>query len=107
RFRLDARILCKARAGLLRFGKPEFRRGYRLDAVAAKQVAHFTEFAGVVGRDYELAGDAPLLRAHVTAIFCRSTNLPMPLRASAISARNCCSLNGIFSAVPWTSTRLP
>ena len=45
--------------------------------------------------------------AHITASFCRSTSFITPFFASASRLRNCSSVNGIFSAVPCTSTIRP
>ena len=103
---LDARIVAKAHAVLIRFRQIEFTRRYGVDAVRRKQLAHLGELAGIVGRDHEAAGDAAML-AHITAIFCKSTSLAMPLRASASSAANSASENGVFSAVACISTILP
>src|ERR1051325_5127478 len=46
-----------------------------------------------------LRRQSSVVRPHITAIFCRSTSLATPLRASASKAENWLSLNGIFSAV--------
>ena len=127
--RLDARIVAKAHAVLVRFRQIEFTRRYGVDAVRRKQFAHLGELAGIMGGDNQATGDGTtddgrrrtdggwLSRAlicrpssvvcHPTAIFCKSTSLPMPLRASANSAANCSSENGVFSAVAWISTILP
>src|ERR1700722_3578151 len=104
--RLDARVVAKAHAGLVRFYEIEFTRRYGVDAVRRKQFAHLGELAGIMRRDHETAGDAAML-THITAIFCRSTSLAMPLRASANSAANSASENGVFSAVACISTILP
>ena len=90
----------------VRFRQIEFTRRYGVDAVRRKQFAHLGELAGIMRRDHETAGDAAML-AHITAIFCKSTSLAMPLRASANSAANCSSENGVFSAVACISTILP
>ena len=116
--RLDARIGAEGRAGLVRLGQAELAGRDRQDAVEREQLAHLDELAGIMRRDHQAAADAAVrgrgvrrrqgcAPAHVTAIFCRSTSLPMPLRASASRASSCSSLNGVFSAVPCTSTMLP
>ena len=84
---LDLRVVAKAHAVFVRFRQIEFTRRYGVDAVRRKQFAHLGELAGIMGRDHETAGDVAML-AHITAIFCKSTSLPMPLRASASSAAN-------------------
>ena len=84
---LDARVVAKAHAGLVRFLQVEFTRRYGVDTVRRKQFAHLGELAGIMRRDHETPGDAAML-VHITAIFCKSTSLPMPLRASANSAAN-------------------
>src|SRR5262249_35407307 len=106
-FRLDTRVLTKARTGLLRLGKSERARVDRFDAIGLQQLAHFRELACIVSRDDQRTGDLPVHGAHITAIFCRSTSLPTPLRARARSAANSSSVNGVFSAVACTSTRRP
>src|SRR5208282_1163154 len=103
---LDACIVAKAHAVLVRFRQIEFTRRYGVDAVRRKQFTHLGELAGIMGRDHETAGDAAML-PHITAIFCKSTSLATPLRASANSAANCSSENGVFSAVACISTILP
>ena len=107
--RLDAGIGAEARAGFFRLGAGRARPRKPLRCrKATSSSRNLVELARVVRRDHDPAGDAAMGRlAHVTAIFCRSTSLPMPLRASASKARNCSSENGIFSAVPWISTILP
>src|SRR5580704_5050090 len=128
-FRLDARVVAKAHAVFVRLRQIEFTRRYGVDAVRRKQFAHLGELAGIMGRDHETAGDrttddrrrrtddgrlsrvfichpSAVVR-HPTAIFCKSTSLATPLRASANSAANCSSENGVFSAVAWISTILP
>src|SRR5205807_6367639 len=103
--RLETRIRRERDAGFLRLGQLQLGRGNCLDAMAREQIAHLGELALVMRGDDEAAGNLPV--HHITASFCRSTSLPMPLRASASSADNCSSLNAIFSAVACTSTRLP
>src|SRR5262249_26386067 len=103
-FRLDARVLAKARSGLFRLSQAERARRHRLDAERRQQLAHLLQLAGIVGGNHQAAVDAAMRhdvpavagqRAHyITAIFCRSTSLAMPLRASASRASNCSSLNG-------------
>src|SRR5262245_54410680 len=108
RLRLDLRVVAETRAGFLGFAKPKLAGGHGLDATGREQLAHFLELAGIVGRDDDAARKLSTRRAHITASFCRSTSLPMPFFASASSVRSCSSVNGIFSAVPCTSTiRLP
>jgi hypothetical protein len=105
----------KGLAGLLGLGKTKLAGRDSRHTVRGQQLAHLGELAGIVGRDHELAGDPPMhplallerLCGHATAIFCKSTSRATPLRASAISARNSASVNGVFSAVPCTSTMRP
>src|ERR1700675_2334674 len=126
---LDARIVAKAHAVFVWFWQIELTRRYGVDAVGRKQFAHLGELAGIMGGDNQATGDGTtdggrrrtdggrLSRGlicrpssvvrHPTAIFCKSTSLPMPLRASANSAANCSSENGVFSAVACISTILP
>ena len=88
--------------------QPQLARRYGVDAIGRKQFAHFGELSRIVRRDHQTARDvAMFFSAHITAIFCRSTSLVTPLRASARSAENCSSENGVFSAVAWISTILP
>ena len=99
--RLDARVVAKRHSGLVRFRQPKFARRYGVDAVRRKQFAHFGELAGIMRRDNQTAGDTAVrgldhTAPHITAIFCRSTSLATPLRASANSAANCSSENGVF-----------
>src|SRR5581483_12289446 len=96
----------KSRAGLFGLGQVQLGRRHRLDAVAREQLAHLGKLALVVGGDDEASGDLPG-HAHITASFCRSTSLVMPLRARPMSAINWSSLNATFSAVACTSTMLP
>ncbi len=117
RHRLDHRIGAKRIAGFVGFAEAEFAGRNRLDAVRRQQFAHLGELAGIVGRDHELAGDSTMLVSvyasptalvnHATAIFCKSTSRPTPLRASAIKAKNSSCENGVFSAVPCTSMMRP
>src|SRR6266446_5234363 len=118
---LDACVLAKARARFGRLIEMKFAGRDRLDSVRREQLAHLGELARIVGCDDEPARDRPphafpcgacwilaaAAHAHITAIFCSSTSLAMPWRASASSAANCSSLKGIFSAVACTSTRRP
>ena len=114
--RLDPCIGAKAVAGFVGLAEAKLARRDRLDAVRRQQFAHLGKFAGIVGRDHELACDSAMhgfqsisLREpdHATAIFCKSTSRATPLRASAISARNSSCENGVFSAVPCTSMMRP
>src|SRR6516164_3820796 len=108
RFGLDAGVVAKAQPRLVRFLQSQFPRRCGVDPVRRKQLAHFSELAGVVGRDHEAPGKAAMEKsAHITAIFCRSISFATPLRARASSAANCSSENGVFSAVACTSTMLP
>ena len=105
--RLDAGVVAEARAGFLGLGQAELAGRDGIDAVGREQLAHLAQLAGIVGRDDEPARELAMRRAHITASFCRSTSLPTPFLASASSASNCSSVNGIFSAVPCTSTMRP
>src|SRR5580704_8782695 len=128
--RLDPRVVAKAHAVLVRFWQIELTRRYGVDAVRRKQFAHLGELAGIMGGDNQTTDDGrrrtdfPMdsrrvaylssviccpssVVRHPTAIFCKSTSLAMPLRASASSAANSASENGVFSAVAWISTILP
>ena len=91
--RLDARIGGKCLSGFLRLGEPKLAGRLRGDAERRQQLAHFGQLAGIVRGDDDRAGE---LATHATASFCKPTSFSMPLRASASSARNCSSLNGIF-----------
>ena len=51
-----------------------------------------------VGSRHEEKRGHPL--HYITASFCNSTSLAVPLRACASNASNSASLNGVFSAVP-------
>ena len=107
-FRLDARVVAKRHSRFVRFRKLKLACRYGVDSIGRKQIAHFSKLAGVMRRDHETPGYAAMRRAtHITAIFCRSISLAMPLRASAKSAENCASENGSFSAVACTSTIFP
>src|SRR5204863_8639871 len=106
-FRLDARIGGEARAGFLRLGQAQFARRNDFDAMAPQKLAHFNELALVVGGDDDTPGNPPAHAGHITASFCRSISLAIPLRAKATRARSCSSLNATFSAVACTSTMLP
>src|SRR5215472_4152193 len=94
---LDARVVAKARAGFRRLGKAECAGDDRFNVKRFEQLAHFLELARIVGCDDEPTRDPsmhgcvqPL--AYITASFCRSTSLAMPLRASVRSATNSSSL---------------
>ncbi len=111
--RLDARVVGE---GACRFpsgsAQAELAGRLRGDAIRREQLAHFGELAGIVGGDHQRAAEFAMVprltgRTHITAIFCKSTSFSMPLRASASSAWNWSSLNGVFSAVAWISTMLP
>ncbi len=102
--RLDVCILGEGLAGFRRFREAKLASRLRFDAVGRQQLAQFGELAGIMRGDDDGAGE---LAAHITAIFCRLTSFSMPLRASANSAWNWSSLNGVFSAVAWISTILP
>src|SRR5271169_580646 len=106
--RLDAGVVAKCRSSFLGLFEQQFTRRYGVDAVGCKQFAHLGEFSRIMRRDHQPARDATMLMvAHITAIFCKSTSLATPLRASASKAANCSSENGVFSAVAWISTILP
>src|ERR1700687_2262268 len=101
---LNARIGGECFSGFLRLGQAKLASRLRGDAERRQQLAHFGKLAGVMRRDHHRTGE---FSAHITAIFCKPTSFSMPLRASASSAWNCSSLNGVFSAVAWISTMLP
>src|SRR4051812_46129064 len=106
--RLDRGVGAKARSGLLGFVEAKLAGRYRFDTMRRQQFAHLGKLAGIVGRDDEFAGDLPMhANAQATASFCRSTSRATPFFASAISARNSLSENGVFSAVPCTSMMRP
>ena len=108
RLRLDSCVVAKRHSGLVRFVQVQFACRYGVDAVRSKQVAHLGELARIMRCDHQPARDAAMCRSpHITAIFCKSTSLATPLRASAKSAENCASENGVFSAVACTSTISP
>src|SRR5262249_5238846 len=93
-----------------RFGEIELARGDSVDAEGLQQFAHFAQLARVVGGDDDPARELPVrgnVAAHITASFCRSTSLPMPLRASPSRVASCSSLNRVFSAVACTSISRP
>ncbi len=84
-YRLDARIGGKSFSGFVRLGQTKLAGRLRLDAIGREQVAHLGKLSRIMGGDHHRTGELP---AHVTANFCKSTSLPMPLRASASSTRN-------------------
>ncbi len=81
----DACVGGERLAGLLWLGQTEFACGLRGDAVRREQLAHFFQFAGIVGGDHHRTCE---FSAHITAIFCRLTSFSMPLRARASNAAN-------------------
>src|SRR5262249_14985427 len=109
--RLDTGIVAESRSGFLGLGEPELVCRYGRYAIGGEQLAHLLELAGVVGGDDQTAGNKAMRHrgacAYITASFCRSTSLATPFLASASRFRNCSSLNGVFSAVPCTSTMRP
>ena len=131
RLRFDARVFAERRAGFFWFAQSHLTCRYGLDPVGRQQLAHFLELPGIMGgydqttgggrrrTDFSVPYQCPnscssvccrpssVLRFHITAIFCRSMSLAMPLRASANRVVSCSSENGTFSAVACTSTMLP
>ena len=101
RHRLDARILDEARPCFVGFGQAEFSRRCRLNAEGREQLAHFAQFAGIMGRDHDPPFQPAPHTVQLTVSFCNSTRRPMPFLASAIRAASWSSVNGVFSAVPW------
>src|SRR5262249_43295076 len=108
-YRLDACVLAEARAGFLGLGEAKLARRDSVDAIGREQVAHLAQLARIMGRDDQPALKASMRRlaVHITAIFCRSISFATPFLASASRPRNCSSVNGVFSAVPCTSTMRP
>src|SRR5215813_4904828 len=101
-FGLNACIFPKTRASLLGLADTQLPGRYGRDVKRFKPFAHLPHLAGIVRRNHQTSGDFAMLtscQGYITAIFCRSMSLPIPLRASANSANSWVSVNGIFSAV--------
>src|SRR5208283_1943999 len=89
--------------------QPKIARRYHLQSERTHQVGDLGQLSLVVAGQHQ-----PLARrqtachqAASTAASCAANSAVVPARASISISRNCASVNGAFSAVPWISTMLP
>src|SRR5215218_1410004 len=106
--RLDRGVLLEGHAGLVGSGQAEVACRDDLDTERSQHGANLARLAAVVGGHDQLGqGEATRHYDLPIASRCSRASSPTPFLASAISSRNCVSLKGLSSAVPWTSTMPP
>src|SRR5262249_59086679 len=104
-------VFPKTRSRLVGLDEATFAGRNCIDAERFQQGAQFPQLAGIVGRNHQPSGDLAMgmstRQGYITASFCSSMSLAVPLRARPSSTRSWVSVNGAFSAVVWISTMPP
>ena len=107
--RLDPGIALEAVLGLVRLGQTQRPGRDHLDPERRQQFENLAQLALVVAGQDQPGANSDGARHHAASIAsrCIANSRSVPTRARRINSKNCASLNGSFSAVPWISTMPP